>query len=286
MRKKIKVALIANTGMGNEVLTALINNPFVIVDSVLTRSLEGEFPYYKELELHNLAKQSGIKCFVNLDVNVEYFDYVKERNIDLIVVATFSQIIKDHLINLPKLGIINFHPSLLPKYKGATPMNWVILNGEKTTGLSVHFLTAELDSGPILLREIIEVDKNETIGSLFKKTSIIAGKVTTRVINSFLNGYIKTIEQDPDESTYFPNAKNKRFRKIISTTNYDSAIKILRAFHPFPKAIIAHNDNEYLVENFILDEKNECNGLNNKNFINITVDGKKVPVIIKEKESV
>ena len=157
-----------------------MNTPNVIVDSVLTRSLEGEFPYYKEVELHLLAKEYGVECFVNSDANVEYYDYLKERNIDLIIVATFSQIIKDHLINLPKLGIINFHPSLLPKYKGATPMNWVILNGEKTTGVSVHFSTSELDSGPIILKQIIEVDKNETIGSLFKKTSINAGKINNQ----------------------------------------------------------------------------------------------------------
>lgn len=250
---KIKVALIANTGIGNEVFKALFKSSFVIIDSVLTRKLDGEFPYFKTDELNQLVNRNGIKCFHNIDANIEYFDYLKMQNIDLIIVATFNQILKKHLIDLPKLGIINYHPSLLPKYKGPSPISWVLLKDELKTGITIHKLSIKVDAGDILLQDSVEIENNEYLGSLFQKLSLLAGQMTPLLIDRLLNKLIIPKEQIEVESSYFSKPINENF--IDETMDFNSIYRIVKAFHPFPKAIFKKDETFYRVNNYSFELK-------------------------------
>lgn len=246
--KKLRVALIANTGIGNEVFKALLKCSSVTVDSVLTRKLEGEFPYFKTQELHQLVTVKGIKCFTNIDANTAYYEYLCMQNIDLILVATYHQIIKKTLIELPKLGFINYHPSLLPKYRGPSPISWVILNGESETGITIHNLTTKVDEGSVLSQDSINIECNDNLGSLFQKLSILSGKMTPVIIEQLLNQSILPKEQNNDESSYFSRPINKNI--IYESMDFNSIYRIVKAFHPFPKAVFMKGRISYKVNNY------------------------------------
>jgi len=246
--KKLRVALIANTGIGNEVFKALLKCSSVVVDSVLTRKLEGEFPYFKTQELHQLVNAKGIKCFTNIDANTTYYEYLCMQNIDLILVATYHQIIKKNLIELPKLGIINYHPSLLPKYRGPSPISWVILNGEPKTGITIHNLTIKVDEGSVLSQDSINIESNDNLGSLFQKLSILSGKMTPVIIKKLLDQSIIPKEQNNDESSYFSRPTNENI--IYESMDFNSIYKIVKAFHPFPRAVFMKGRDLYKVNNY------------------------------------
>jgi methionyl-tRNA formyltransferase len=144
----IKVVLFGNTGLANGVFRALLENNAVKLCAVYTRKLPGNFPYYNEKELWELGEEYNIQTITGQNVNsVDSIAHLSDLKPDYIIVASFDQIVKDAVIKLANFGIINFHPSLLPKYRGPNPISWVLINGEKKTGLTIHKLTKGIDSG-------------------------------------------------------------------------------------------------------------------------------------------
>lgn len=256
MKSVFTVALVANTGIGNEVLKALLKVKNIKIDSLCTRRLEGDFPYFDEEELEDYAKRKEITCFTNVSASKEYYEYLKERNIDLIIVASFHQILKKNLIDLPKLGVINLHPSLLPKYRGPNPLNWVLLNSESKTGVTAHYLTEKIDAGNILKQKEIIISDHETLGTLFKKSAICSGELIPDLIDSFIKrGGENGMPQDESQATYLKKPSN--YEKEIKTSYpFEKAYKIIRAFHPFPGSIINIMEEQLIVKDFSLFYKN------------------------------
>jgi methionyl-tRNA formyltransferase len=253
----MKVALFSNTGMGNDVLYSLINNHFVKVKSVFTNKFDGTYPYYEEKELYKLCDENNIACYTNMQINSdEVFEVLKEQDLDLIIVATFNQILKSNIIRLPRKGIINFHPSLLPQYKGPSPVRWVLLNGEKYTGITIHYLIDEIDAGDVILQQKIEISELDDCGSLLKKISMCAGEVTNKVIEKFLS-VDKPIgkKQDKKLSTYFGKPKDCDFINLDFSIN--QIINIIKAFSPFPKAYFSYDNIKYKVTRYHLTNQSD-----------------------------
>ncbi len=257
----IYVSLLANTGIGNEVLKSLLSIPYVIVDSVLTRRFESDYPFYHTKELYQEAESNGILCFTNKDVNTDYYDYIKNRKIDVILVATFNQIIKNDILNLPNVLIVNYHPSLLPKYRGPSPISWMILNGERKAGITIHLLTNEIDAGDIILQQEIDIEEKEILGSLLFKLSKLSSKMTCEFFDLYYNNNIELRQQDASESTYFKRPLKER--EFSNSDSFSYIEKRLRAFHPFPGSILIDDNREkFIVKDFkISNEK-----LRSKNF--------------------
>lgn len=123
---------------------------------------------------------------------------------DLIVVTAYGQILPKEVLELPRYGCINIHASLLPKYRGAAPINWVILNGETQTGVTSMQMSEGLDTGDMLIAKSTEIGKNETYEELYRRLSDMGGEVLIQTINELEAGTLKPQKQDDSLSCYSP----------------------------------------------------------------------------------
>lgn len=136
--------------------------------------------------------------------NEAFFTELKALQPDLIVVAAFGQILPKEVLDLPKYGCINVHASLLPKYRGAAPIQWCILNGEKETGVTIMRMDVGLDTGDMILQEHLPISAEETGGSLFDALAALGGKVLLKAIDQIEAGTAVYIPQDEALSCYSP----------------------------------------------------------------------------------
>ena len=133
--------------------------------------------------------------------NESFFELLKNINPDIIVVVAYGQILPKNIIDYPKYGCVNVHGSLLPKYRGASPINAAIINGEKITGVTTIFMDYGIDTGDIILKEEVEIGENETFGELHNKLAQIGGKVLGETINQIKNGTAKREEQSEENAS-------------------------------------------------------------------------------------
>lgn len=122
----------------------------------------------------------------------------------LIVVTAYGQILPKEILELPEYGCINIHASLLPKYRGAAPINWCILNGEKVTGVTSMKMEEGLDTGDMLIRHETEIGENETYQELYDRLSVMGGEVLAATLNALEAGTLAPEKQDDSESCYSP----------------------------------------------------------------------------------
>jgi methionyl-tRNA formyltransferase len=128
---------------------------------------------------------------------------------DLIVVTAYGQILPKEILELPKYGCINIHASLLPKYRGAAPINWVLLNGEKTTGVTSMQMSEGLDTGDMLIKKSTEIGENETYSELYSRLAVMGGEVLSETVAAIEKGELSPEKQDDSLSCYSPMIKKE-----------------------------------------------------------------------------
>ena len=136
--------------------------------------------------------------------NGEMQEILDELKPDVIVVVAYGKILPDYIINYPKYGCINVHASLLPKYRGAAPIQWAIINGEKTTGVTTMKMDSGLDTGDMLLKAETEIGEYETAEELFDRLAKIGGELLLKTLDVIENGSITPIPQEHEKHTYAP----------------------------------------------------------------------------------
>ena len=124
---------------------------------------------------------------------------------DLIVTAAFGQFLPEALLEAPKLGAINVHASLLPKYRGGAPVHYSIINGDEKTGVTIMRMVKKMDAGDMLAQESLPISKTDDVGSMFDKLSLLGKEMLLTMLPSFLEGNIEEIPQNEAEVTYSPN---------------------------------------------------------------------------------
>ncbi|MEO8665235.1 MAG: formyltransferase family protein, partial [Ignavibacteria bacterium] len=185
----MKITMIGFTGLGNAVLRGLLKSRDVTVNSVFTKKYEHPYPYYKEIQMVELCRRNNLNCYLDKEINSnEVVELLKKEKPDLIFVASFNQILSKDVIEIPKLGTINLHPSLLPKYRGPYPDQAVLLNGENQTGVTIHYMEEALDSGNIIFQKELEISPDDNYSSLKKKIAELAEEVVPVVVSLFSNG--------------------------------------------------------------------------------------------------
>ena len=132
---------------------------------------------------------------------------LRELKPDLIVVAAFGQILPPAVLGIPPLGCINVHPSLLPKYRGAAPINWAIINGETRTGVTTYLMDEGMDTGPILLVREEEIGADETAEELGERLAVIGGELARETVQGLKRQGLQPIPQDEQEASYAPLLK-------------------------------------------------------------------------------
>lgn len=134
----------------------------------------------------------------------EAFKVLQELNPDLIIVVAYGQILPKQILDLPKHGCINIHASLLPKYRGAAPIQWCIMNGEKKTGITSMLMEEGLDTGDMLITAETDIGINETVSELHDRLSTMGAKVLIKTINDLKGNKLNPQKQDDSKSCYAP----------------------------------------------------------------------------------
>ena len=158
---------------------------------------------------------------------------LKELDPELIVVAAYGRILPDSILALPSKGCINVHSSLLPKYRGAAPINWAILNGDDVTGVTIMHMAAELDAGDIIAQEATFISPIETAEELYNRLAVLGGEVLVKAVAEIEAGTAARIPQDPEKVTLAP-----MLSKVMSPVDWSrSAQEIfdqIRGLYPWP----------------------------------------------------
>lgn len=170
------------------------------------------------------------------DTLAKHFTLVESlKDADLAVVAAFGRILKPEELNTPKYGCINIHPSLLPKYRGPSPIQQAILNGDKVSGITIIKMDAEVDHGPIINQERIELYSSDNFDILSKKMFLKASEILPQIINDFIQGKAKPTVQNHKEASYCNRLTRKSgYFEISSPPSAEILDKMIRAYYPWP----------------------------------------------------
>ncbi|MDR1905529.1 MAG: methionyl-tRNA formyltransferase [Clostridiales bacterium] len=168
-------------------------------------------------------------------IRTEGIDDIKNISPDLIVTAAYGQILPQELIDIPKYGIVNVHASLLPKYRGAAPIQWAVINGETETGVTIMKTRLALDSGEILLQKKIGIGEKETAGELFVRIAELGAEALLEGVKAIQDGTAVFYEQDEVAATYFSTIK-KEDARISFEKSAKEIVNFVRGMSPNPGA--------------------------------------------------
>lgn len=145
------------------------------------------------------AEELGLPCLQPKSINSpDCVEILRSLDLDLLVTAAFGQLLRPVVLKLPRLGCINVHASLLPKYRGAAPIPWAIINGERETGVTTFLMDEGMDTGPILLQRRTEIGPDETAGELEERLSQLGAELAVETVERFWRGEIEPKPQPPN----------------------------------------------------------------------------------------
>ena len=160
---------------------------------------------------------------------------IRELNPDVIVVVAYGQILPESILNIPRYGCINVHGSLLPKYRGAAPIQWSVLNGDEVTGVTTMYMEKGLDTGDILLKEEYKIGINETAGEVFDNLASLGGELILKTLDYAEKGMLNPVKQDDSLSSYAKMLDKSMCKIDFSKTNKEVHNKV-RGLCPWPVA--------------------------------------------------
>lgn len=168
-------------------------------------------------------------------VREEFIQVLKGYKADVIVVAAFGQILPQKLLDLPKYGCINVHASLLPKYRGAAPIQWAIINGEEKTGVTIMQMDAGIDTGDMIIKSEVILDKKETAASLHDKLALCGGNLIVEALDLLEEGRAGKTKQKDEDASYVKMI-DKSLGKIDFTLPAIQIERLIRGLNPWPSA--------------------------------------------------
>ena len=186
-----------------------------------------------ESSVKEYAKSKNLTIFQPEKVrkNIEFIEQIKKLEPDVICVVAYGKILPSEILEIPKLGCINVHASLLPKYRGAAPIQWAVLNGDKTTGVTTMYMDVGMDTGDMILKQEVEIGENETTGELWDRLSIIGADLLVKTLDQIEKGTAPRIKQS-DDFTMAPML-NKEISKIDWQEKTAKQIKnLVRGLNP------------------------------------------------------
>lgn len=205
--------------------------------------------------IKEVALEHGIKVLqpIKLKDDTEAINYLKELKPDFIIVVAFGQILNKEVLDIPKFGCINLHASLLPMYRGAAPLNWAIIKGEKKSGNTTMLMDVGLDTGDMLLKDEVEITEEMTAGNLHDILMERGADLLIKTIDGLSNGTI-TPEKQTDE-TFYAKMLNKELALINWNNETKDIHNLIRGLNPWPIAYTNYENNYMKVfESKILNE--------------------------------
>ena len=216
--------------------------------------------------------------------------YLKDLKPDIIVVVSYGQIIPINLLNIPKKGFLNVHASLLPKWRGAAPIQRSIMNLDKETGISMMKINENLDEGPVCNQYTLKISEKMNSEELSEKLSLLAAEKILDILDNIYDDSIKFIDQDHSKATYAKKIQ-KVEGKIDWNENADKIIGKINGLYPFPGAFFIYNGERYKIlkaeksytkgkaGNIISEDFEICCGEGSLKVLTIQREGKRVQQI-------
>ena len=233
----MKIIFLGTPEFAIQTLEALLNTKWIEVLAVCTQTDKqaGRGKHIVSPPVKNLALQKGILVLQTKRISKEkeIIEKIKELKPDIFVSSSYGQILSHEILDIAP--VINVHGSLLPKYRGAAPINWAILNGEKETGISIMKTELSLDTGPIILQEKCNIDENETSVELFKKLSSLGAKTLIKALELIRDGKAKYTPQDNSKATFAPMLKKEQGKINWNKSSFEIHNQI-RGLQPWPSA--------------------------------------------------
>ncbi len=230
--KDLKVIFMGTPDFSVPILEYLNQNTNVVLvvtqpDKETGRDKEVKFSPVKELALKN-----GIDVYQPVKIRKEH-EIISELNPDLIVTCAYGQIIPKDMIDIPRLGCINVHASLLPKYRGASPIQAALLNGDEETGVTIMYMDENMDTGDIISCKKCKIDPEDNVGTLHDKLSSLGVELLSETLPLIYKGSNERIKQNDEKATYTKMIKREDELLNFNDTGRNIINKI-RALNPWP----------------------------------------------------
>lgn len=188
-----------------------------------------------ECPVKKFASKCGLSVLNYDKIKVEGVEDLRSLQPDIMVTCAFGQILSQEILDIPKYGVINIHASLLPKYRGASPIHYAIKNGETFTGITIMKTDIGIDTGDIILQKTVSIGENETCGELFDRLSILGAEAVLDALARIESNTVEYEKQDEESATYTHMIK-KEDAKIDWTLTAEEIVNTVRAFNPAPVA--------------------------------------------------
>lgn len=243
--KDLKVIFMGTPDFAVPVLQKLIENTNVVLVVSQPDKLVGRKQILTKTPVKLEAEKNGIPVFQPVKIKEEY-DVILNTKADIIITCAYGQIIPNEILEYPRLGCVNVHASLLPKYRGGAPIHKCLLNGEDKTGVTIMYMAEKMDNGDIISQEEYQILESDNVGTLHDKLSIIGADLLLKTLPSIINGTNKRIKQEESKVTYAFNIKREEERLDFSKTGKE-ILNHIRGLNPWPLAHFILNDLEYKV---------------------------------------
>ncbi len=247
MTKSLPYAFFGTGALAESVLASLVRTgyvPSVVVtkpDSMQGRHMQLTAPHIKTwAELKNIEVLQPVK------LDDVFYQNLKAKDCELFIVASYGKIIPENILNLPVLGVLNVHPSLLPLYRGPSPLESVLLNGDLTTGISIMKLDKEMDHGPLLVQSVFPINPETNAGKLEVECGQYGGDLLVQVLPAYIEGSLIPKEQDHSKATICKKI-TKDLGEITLDTPADEVRRKFRALTPWPSLYFFHNHDEKMM---------------------------------------
>lgn len=171
----------------------------------------------------------------------EFEKVLDELKPQLIAVVAYGKILPEYILDFPEYGCVNVHGSVLPKYRGAAPIQWAIINGDKTTGVTTQYMKMGVDTGDIIFTDETEILPDETYGELYTRLSQSGAKLLLKTVNAIKAGTAPRTEQDESEATHAPML-TKETGHIDWTKSADEVLSLIRGTNPWPMSYAMYGD--------------------------------------------
>ena len=287
----MKIVFMRTPDFAKESLEALYNAKYDIL-AVVTNPDRPKGRGMKMLPspVKEFAQEKEIKIYQpeKIRKNEEFIKEIKNLNPDVICVVAYGKILPKEILEIPKLGCINVHGSLLPKYRGSAPIQWAILNGDKETGVTTMYMDEGMDTGDMILKEKVQIGEDETTGELWDRLAKIGGDLLVRTLEQIENNTVKRQKQEGDFS--IAPMLSKEMAKIDWESKTAQEIKnLVRGLNPIMGAYTFLKGKKIKFWKVDIAKSKEIGIEQNMDFIRngtVIVSDKKDGIFIKTKEGI
>ena len=234
--KKLKIGFMGTPSFAVPILNSLIKDNYHI-EFVYTQSGRpaGRGLRKKNSEIYDVAKTNNISIRVPEKLDHEEINFISNKEIDIIIVAAYGLILPERILKIPKYGCLNVHASLLPKWRGAAPIQRSIMAGDKKTGISYMLMDKGLDTGPVILQKETQIGENDNFLKVHDSLSLIASQTISETILKFIEGKLATKEQNDDIASYADKIE-KHETKIDWNLTAKEIRNLIYSLSPLPGA--------------------------------------------------